>query len=87
MGYIDLRPYKPKEKKESEAELSSSESAGDFLGSLAEAGKQESESEVKGLPEMKKELLEILNILNDKLSRVEERLYRMERKLESMAFK
>lgn len=63
-----------------------------FLGSLAEAGKEAQSHDrisplTENLPnitsENKSDVIEILNLLNEKLSRVEERIYRMERKLSS----
>lgn len=81
MSYVDLRPYKPKAKKEEEVSSVASvgsTTTGDFLANLAEAGKQE-----QSVVSNKDEVIEILNLLNEKLSSVEEKLFRIERKLEN----
>ena len=91
MTYIDLRPYKPRGKKreESVAETTSSVSAAtisapsatleqaDFLANLAGAGKEEI-----GTAAQRADVIEILNLLHEKLTTIEERLFRIERKME-----
>ncbi|HIH17633.1 MAG TPA: hypothetical protein HA282_02585 [Nanoarchaeota archaeon] len=127
MGYVDLRPYKPRTKRSkteapaerpktsfrqedagyvifgedgtstmsagSASESSSGRSivpdppsaftgtqeasAGDFFSSFAEVGKQEGSIAVE-----KKDTIELLNILHDKIRGMEEQLHRIERKLE-----
>lgn len=93
MSYVDLRPYKPKTKKrEDVSSVSGGSSAGaestsgsafGFLGNLAEAGKEAQGDSSAVIPSItagnKRDVIEILNILNEKLSRVEERMYRIER--------
>ncbi len=125
MGYVDLRPYKPRTKRSkqseetaerpktsfrqedagyvmfgSEGEGSTSESAtggsivpdppsqgtgfgaqgsgqGDFFSSFAEVGRQEG-----SIATEKRDTIELLNILHDKIRNMEEQLHRIERKLE-----
>ncbi len=84
MNYVDLRPYKPKEKKKEEAASETAASSSnatlehaDFLANLAEAGKEE----VSGAAQ-KADMIEILNLLHEKISNIEERLFRIERKLD-----
>jgi len=52
-------------------------SAGDFFSSFAEVGKQEGSIAVE-----RKDTIELLNILHDKIRNMEEQLHRIERKLE-----
>lgn len=123
MGYVDLRPYKPRTKRSKQeadapaerpktsfrqedagyvmfgsegagstsesatggsivpdppfAFAGTQESAGDFFSSFAEVGKQEGSVAVE-----KKDTIELLNILHDKIRSMEEQLHRIERKLE-----
>ena len=81
MSYVDLRPYKPKVKRKepevsSDTEGATGAATGDFFSSFADVGKQEQSTiAAKG------DVIEILNLLNEKLSSVEEKLFRIERKL------
>lgn len=90
MAYIDLRPYKPKVKKKEEevssagTEPTMSNDATDFLSNLAGVGQEQSSSSSfsSAVASSKDDVIEILNLLNEKLSRVEEKIHRMERKLD-----
>ena len=79
MDYVDLRP-RVKKKIEELIESSSTDSApasGDFFSNFAEVGKNE-----QSIVTNKDDMMDLLNLLNEKLSTVEEKLYRIERKLE-----
>ena len=91
MAYVDLRPYKPKLKKKEEEtstgiEPIMSNDATDFLSNLAGVGEQETSSSSSSFGSTttsnKDDVIEILNLLNEKLSRVEEKMHRIERKID-----
>ena len=91
MAYVDLRPYKLKVKKKEEPSTdtntgteSSTAPNTDFLGALAGVGQQESSSMQSVTSN--KDVIEILNLLNEKLSRVEEKMYRIERKIDERGY-
>ena len=84
MAYVDLRPYKLKVKKKEEVSDTSTAPNTDFLGALAGVGQQESSSMQSVTSN--KDVIEILNLLNEKLSRVEEKMYRIERKIDERGY-
>ncbi len=98
MAYVDLRPYKPKKKKTALEDTNADTSASvgsdtnvesDFFSNLAGIGDTSaSTSASQGfsstIVSSKDDVIEILNLLHEKLSKIEDKIYRMERKLDNI---